>query len=211
LALALWLAVTQVRVPLPDNRGTARWGDQFDCQVLDGHAPEETRRIAAYLAKYATKGSDDAGALDRRVVGMGDLRLRTLPPQLRRMAETAWQLGGDEALALLRLRAWTHTLGVRTHFLTKSRHFSATFRLLRDKRQTWRRAEHGAVGASVHATLIVVADWKFVGRGWSAGEAYLATSEARHRAESRRLAYEDRVLQCGAGVHRGDDGQGHRA
>jgi hypothetical protein len=201
LALALRLAVTQVRVPLPDNRGTARWGDQFDCKVLDGHAPEETRRIAAYLAKYATKGSDDAGALDRRVVEMSDLRLRALPPQLRRMAETAWQLGGVEALAPLRLRAWTHTLGLRSHFLTKSRHFSATFKLLRDKRQAWQRAAHGAVSVSADTTLTVIADWKFKGRGWqSPAEVYLATSEARRRAESRRLAYEDRLLGCGAGV-----------
>jgi hypothetical protein len=201
LALALRLAVTQVRVPLPDNRGTARWGDQFDCQVLDGHAPEETRRIANYVAKYATKGSDDAGALDRRVVGMGDLRLRTLPPQLRRMAETAWQLGGVEALAPLRLRAWTHTLGLRSHFLTKSRHFSATFGLLRDKRQAWQRAAHSGVSASADTTLTVIGDWKFVRRGWnSSAEAYLARSEARRRAECRCLAYEDRVLGRGAGV-----------
>jgi hypothetical protein len=201
LVLALRLAVTQVRAPLPDNRGTARWGDQFECQVLDGHAPVETCRIANYLAKYATKGSDDAGALDRRVVGMGDLRLRTLPPQLRLMAETAWHLGGVDALAPLRLRGWTHTLGLRSHFLTKSRYFSATFGLLRERRQTWQRAAHGVVSASLDRTLTVIGDWRFVRRGWnSSAETYLATSEARRRAESRRLAYEDRVLGCGAGA-----------
>ena len=199
LALALRVAVGHVRAPYPEARGEARWGEQFDCRALGPGVPGETRRIANYLAKYATKGSDDDGALDRRLRGLEDLKARALAPQLRRMAEVAWRLGGEPGLSGLRLRNWAHTLGLRSHFLTKSRRFSTTFRALRAARQDHRRAERlGRAGTSAETlagALVVVGEWTYLGRGWrTRAEAYLAASEARRAEEARRYAREERLL-----------------
>lgn len=203
LSLALRVAVHQVRAPYPDARGEARWGEQFNCRALPPGVPAETRRIANYLAKYATKGSDQDGALDRRLRGLEDLRARRLAPQLRKMAEVAWRLGGDPALFGLRLRNWAHTLGLSSHFLTKSRRFSTTFRALRVARQAYRRAERfDRAGISVETSsgaLVVVGEWSYLGRGWkSRVERYLAGCEARSAEEARRDAREAMQMELAA-------------
>jgi hypothetical protein len=198
LALALRIAVGRVRAPYPDDRGGARWGGQFDCRVLDA-TTRATRRVANYLAKYATKGSDDDGALDRRLRSEADLARRALSPHLRQMAETAWRLGEDEGLARLHLRNWAHTLGLRSHFLTKSRRYSTTFTALRRARQAHRRAEHLArdgVALPRCGDLVVLGEWSYAGSGWpSHAEAFLITQEAERAATARRLAYEEDLLR----------------
>jgi hypothetical protein len=194
LSLALRIAVHQVRAPYPDGRGEARWGEQFDCRALPPGVPAETVRIANYLAKYATKGSDQDGALDRRLRGLEDLKGRALAPQLRKMAAVAWRLGGEPALSGLRLRNWAHTLGLRSHFLTKSRRFSTTFKALRIARQDHRRAERferAGISLPVATELVVLSEWTYLGRGWkSRAERYLAGCEARSAEEARRDARE---------------------
>jgi len=118
LTAAIRLAVTKVSAPLPDGfSGSVRWGDQIDVKTVtnssgrDGISPATTnaRAVANYVAKYATKSTDAAGALDRRLRGIGDLDLRGVTGHLRRLAETAWNLG--ERSDLSRLRAWAHTHG----------------------------------------------------------------------------------------------------
>jgi hypothetical protein len=199
LAIALRLGAGQVRVPLPGGRGPATWGEQLDCRVVTEGAPEGTVRVANYLAKYSVKGSDSSGALDRRLRGLKDLEHRALPPQLRRLAEAAWRLGGEEALSHLRLRSWAHTLGLRSHFLTKSRRFSTTFKALRAARQAHQRSEHlrraGIEGPEGEGQFVVLGEWAFAGRGWTRrAEAFLAASEGRRAAEARRFAAEARLL-----------------
>ncbi len=190
VALALRMAATHVRVAYPDNHGTARWGEQLDCTTIAPTNPAERTRVANYLAKYATKGSDAAGTLDRRLYSIHHLDRLGLPPQLRRLVETAWRLGADPALAGLRLRAWAHTLGLRSHFLTKSRRYSTTFTALRAKRRDYRRSRHLAtLGITPTSPLVTAGKWAFAGRGWaSRGEQYLAACRASQAAEARRLA-----------------------
>ncbi|MDA8039772.1 MAG: replication initiation protein [Actinomycetota bacterium] len=196
LALALRIAAGQVSAPHPEGRGEARWGEQLECAVLDASAPEQVRRVANYLAKYSTKGSDDDGALDRRLCSLEDLAARRLPPHLRRMAETAWRLGELEALKGLRLRRWAHGLGLRAHFLTKSRGYSTTFKALRAGRQRHRRAERLALPED-HA-LLVLAKWCYVGRGWrSRVERFLVEQAGRQLEEARRFASEQHLLARG--------------
>ncbi len=67
------------------------WGQQVDAAVVT-EAENGRRRAAAYLAKYATKGSDDHGVLDHRLRS-GIPRDERLPDHLRTLVETAWELG----------------------------------------------------------------------------------------------------------------------
>ncbi len=196
LGLSLRIAKKQVRVPGIHGRQAVCWGEQFDCRAVTSATPEESVRIANYLAKYATKGSDDIGALDRRLRSIEELDNRTLSPHRRELVSTAWRLGSDPALAKLRLRDWAHTLGLRSHFLTKARRFSTTFGALRNTRRTYQRAQHlkrqGINIAESDNSLIEVGEWSYVGRGWrNRAERFLAHSEACAAIEARRLAADD--------------------
>ena len=101
--------------------GIASWGDQIDVQILEHSEPTRAKAVAGYVAKYATKSSEGDGALDARIRSEEDLARRHLSPHLRRMAETAWKLGGDPAYGRWRLRRHAHSLGYGGHFLSKSR------------------------------------------------------------------------------------------
>jgi hypothetical protein len=109
------------------------------------------------------------------------------------MVATAWELGGRPELAHLRLRRWAHALGVRGHFLTKSRRFSTTFGALRAIRRDYRRAQAAApADAPVSGEprdVVTVRDCSYAGRGWrSEADAVLIETQARNAAEARREA-----------------------
>jgi replication initiator protein RepSA len=92
-------------------------------------------KVAAYVAKYATKAAEDIG----------------LPPNIRNVGDVD-RLGlavSDHIRAILavvdtlaqvhpRAARWAHLLGFRGHFATKSRHFSTTLTALRQARRSWR-------------------------------------------------------------------------
>jgi hypothetical protein len=125
LALAFGVQV-DVR-PIRDS-GTAGGGDLLDQDLSPA-------KVAAYIAKYATKAAEDVG----------------LPPSVRSAADLD-RLGLDvsdhvrrmlavvDALAAVHPRAakWAHLLGFRGHFATKSRRFSTTLSALRETRRSWR-------------------------------------------------------------------------
>ncbi len=177
LATALRIAATKVSAPLPGGESDRRmaWGQQIDTAVV-ADADQGRRRAAAYLAKYATKGSDEAGVLDHRLRS-GVPRDVRLPGHLRSLVETAWALGDEPPFGDFRLRLWAHTCGFRGHFLTKSRRYSTTFGELRAERQRWRLA------ALVHRPVIEEHDpvddetreWSYEGSGYlTTGDACLA-------------------------------------
>jgi hypothetical protein len=68
VATALHIAARKVSSPMPGSDSARRmtWGQQVDAAVVT-EAENGRRRAAAYLAKYATKGSDDHGVLDHRL------------------------------------------------------------------------------------------------------------------------------------------------
>ena len=150
-------------------------------------------RKATYLAKYATKSAADTGALDHRVRSADQIDRLDVSPQIRRMVAAAWELGAHSELAYLRLRRWAHELGVRGHFLTKSRGFSTTFGALRAIRQAYRRSQakapaDGPVGDQPR-DVVTVSDWTYAGQGWrSEPDALLIESRARSVADARREA-----------------------
>ena len=102
------------------------------------------------------------------------------------------------------LRQWAHMLGFGGHFLTKGRHYSVTFGLLRGIRVFYRRhqttgPEHQTIRTADHLgeeTTLIVRDLRYVGTGWkTTGDALLANTAAdlaRRRREAGReeLAHE---------------------
>ena len=93
ISTALHIAARKVTAPLPGSDGERRmaWGEQVDVAPVT-EAENGRRRAAAYLAKYATKGSDEHGVLDHRLRS-GTPRDGRLPDHLRNLVATAWELG----------------------------------------------------------------------------------------------------------------------
>ncbi|MFE0523330.1 replication initiator [Streptomyces sp. NPDC058954] len=186
LADAIRAAATAARVAGPEIGGRAHsfvFGRQLDVRPIrsadfdDGQELTE-RAVAAYIAKYATKGAETAtGTLDRPIRFLAELAQARITDHAQRMIRTAWALGARPELAELRLRAWAHMLGFRGHFSTKSRRYSTTLGALRDARAEWRRAQVSpSNGPQDGETTLVLAHWLFAGTGLSTAEAWLAAS-----------------------------------
>jgi len=170
--------------PTIDGRThTFTFGRQLDVRTIrsadfnDGQELTE-RAVAAYIAKYATKGAETAtGALDRPLKFAAELAHLDISDHARRLIRTAWTLGARKSLEHLRLRAWAHMLGFRGHFSTKSRRYSTTLGALRDARAEWCRAQAVATATPTGRrpnTTYVLAHWVFAGTGLSSTEAWLA-------------------------------------
>ena len=114
-------------------RGTVLWGQQFhlaDASTLD----RDDLRIAAYLAKYATKSADGSLDFARRFHSRGEIVNLNAPAHLQRLALTAWDLAQDPTIVKLNTRGHAHAFGFRGQLITKSRHYSTRFQDLRDTR-----------------------------------------------------------------------------
>ncbi|WP_079062244.1 replication initiator [Streptomyces griseoruber] len=183
---AITAAASKVQVDGPtidDRAHTFTFGRQLDVRIIrsadfnDGQELTE-RAVAAYIAKYATKGAETAtGALDRPLKFAAELAQLDISDHARRLIRTAWTLGARKDLEHLRLRAWAHMLGFRGHFSTKSRRYSTTLGALRDARAEWRRAQAAATTPdNGPETTYVLAHWVFAGTGLSDAEAWLAAS-----------------------------------
>ncbi|MGW3412419.1 replication initiator [Streptomyces sp. NPDC000888] len=179
--------------PVVDGRAHVfTFGRQLDVRPIrsadfDGSTELTERAVAAYIAKYATKGAEAAtGTLDRPIRFLAELDCVRITDHARCMIRTAWSLGARRELEDLRLRAWAHMLGFRGHFSTKTRRYSTTLGALRNARAEWRRAE--ALAALPDAlrpdlndqeeTTYVLAHWAFAGIGLTHGEEWLAATLA---------------------------------
>ncbi|MCD0482337.1 replication initiation protein [Streptacidiphilus sp. ASG 303] len=193
LADAIRAAAARACPPALDHGGRSyefRFGPQLDIRTIrsadfDGPTPVTERAVAAYIAKYATKGAETAtGALDRPVRFLAELAHLDISEHARRLVRTCWDLGADPELGDLRLRAWAHMLGFRGHFSTKTRRYSTTLGALREARAAWRRAQaaehlHGPdTPPADEETALVLAHWAFAGTGLTPGETWLAQAIA---------------------------------
>ncbi|NEC86489.1 replication initiator [Streptomyces sp. SID12501] len=121
-----------------------RFGRQIDVRAIrgtdfTGGSPVTERHVAAYIAKYATKGAETTtGTLNRRLRLLAELATHDITDHARHMIHTAWHLATKRAHAHLRLRQWAHMLGFRGHFSTRTRHYSTTLTHLRAERTAWR-------------------------------------------------------------------------
>ncbi|MFG2325685.1 replication initiator [Streptomyces sp. NPDC048568] len=182
---AIHAAATAARVdgPVVDGRShTFAFGRQLDVHTIRsadfaGGQELTERAVAAYIAKYATKGAETAtGALDRPLKFAAELAQLDISEHACRLIRTAWALGARKDLEHLRLRAWAHMLGFRGHFSTKSRRYSTTLGALRAARADWRRAQTAPPVPQDGDSTLVLAHWVFAGTGLSAAESWLAAS-----------------------------------
>lgn len=180
-AIAVAVRKTSI-IATPPRRGMEprklRWGQQFDVRPivrqegLDGALSD--RAVAAYIAKYATKATED---LEPTGAGREHIkRIKSMVIELARFAESE----GPYAL----LHKWDGMLGFRGHFSTKSRRYSVTLGSLRGARRAWRLR---VLLDRVHPTedvepdeILVIGSWSYAGMGWlSDGDRALATEADR--------------------------------
>jgi hypothetical protein len=222
LARLVEQAARSVRLNVPgvdadDPDRVLVFGRQFDARPVRtnlrdddpdrGLSPEQ---VAGYLAKYATKSATDSGT------GTGDNdHHRRLRATVRRLAarDDAHHHGqdhgqdsqGDDSPPYELLGKWTHMLGFRGHFATKSRRYSVTLSALRrarrraqaliaEHRETGRPLDLAALEADLLAddedeTSLVIGQWTYVGTGWATeGQTALANAaaaRAREHAQER--------------------------
>lgn len=170
--------------------GTTTFGTELDVQPLD-RENSRAGRLASYVAKYATKSSDESGGLDRRIGSAEELDHRKLASHPRRLAATAWALGLDAHLASLYLRRHAHCFGYGGHSLSKSRGYSTTLGALRAARAAWRVAQRPR-DENVGAHVSYESRWRAVGVGWANyGERLLAEQSRDALAYERRLIREE--------------------
>jgi len=182
------------------------WGAQVDTRPITSGAGRDDRAgdvhpemVAAYLAKYLTKSTEDFG-LDGhgKVHSATDARYLRASPHAVRIIQTAERLAehGGEQYELLADRYGT--LGYRGHVLTKTRRYSTTFGALRRARQAWRQRPRRQDGDGTvreldpgedpdgdAADIVVERNWRYVGSGYldadTAGLALAAAARARTR------------------------------
>ncbi|MFJ4205764.1 replication initiator [Streptomyces sviceus] len=189
LADAVRAAARRVLVRTPYSLAVGglalRWGAQVDVRPLrtDGDGPDDDA-VAAYVAKYVTKGANETGAgLDHRVTTWDDIDTAPVSDHVRTLMRACWRLGGLTEFEPLRLRAWTHTLGYRGHILTKSRAYSTTYAALRAE-----RACH--VGHIDIPDMTTERQWRYVGSGHTPGGALIAAGVAEDITLNREIARE---------------------
>jgi hypothetical protein len=192
-----------------------RFGVQVDVRPVRAATNDEgelsAERVAAYIAKYATKACEDfgiptgiTGPAAARALGVAahPVRIITIAAHIADAAERA----NVEAYA--GLGRWLHMLGFRGHFATKSRRYSVTLGKLRSARRRWQIAKlrNERLGGQVvdidqdeldeDETTLVVGNWQFAGIGWlTKGDAALAAESAalaREYADARREERRDR-------------------
>nr|WP_189181497.1 replication initiator [Microbispora rosea] len=189
-------AAVSVLVPDDDPSFVARWGTQLDIDPiyvatsLEGLADQ---RVASYIAKYATKGAETAGTVDRPIRDVADVAGLDVTEHARRMIYTCFALPNDPAYRLIPLRQWAHMLGYRGHFSTKSRHYSTTLGALRQVRaehQAERARERRGLPPRDERETVTVGQWRFAGSGYKLGEHLWAEVIRRRIATARRIARE---------------------
>jgi hypothetical protein len=178
----------QVRTPYSPAVGeqALRWGAQVDARPLraDGDGPDDDA-VAAYVAKYVTKGASETGAgTDHRVTTWSDIDTAPVSAHVRTLMRTCWRLGSLAEYQPLNLRTWTHTLGYRGHILTKSRAYSTTYTALRAE-----RAHH--MGHADMPDAITERNWRYVDSGHTPGAALIAAGIAEDSARNREIARDE--------------------
>ncbi|MFE2522855.1 replication initiator protein RepSA [Streptomyces sp. NPDC059382] len=187
---------TSVSVPAAADQParTFRWGTQLDVRPVKafGDGSEITEQaVASYVAKYATKAAENTGTLDRPIGNREALVLLDVPDHTARLIGACLDL--DPQYPDRRLAAWSHMLGFRGHFSTKSRQYSTTLGALRQTRADYRAAqEREARGLDdiEPDTVLVLASWQYAGHGHTLGESVLAATIARDIQLNRQTARE---------------------
>lgn len=223
LTAAIPSAARRVSVTSPapgDGERSFGWGEQIDVRPVEVHGSGgglSDEAVAAYIAKYSTKGAEVSGTVDRRLTcrvcnGSGQVWARSQPMvckrcgglgtrdgvdldelpvtvHARRMIRTCWDLGALPELAGLRLRPWAHMLGFRGHFATKSRRYSITLGEIRQDRTEHRATEtRERLGLPSATSTLTLGHWRFAGQGYSEAERVVAESIGERIRTARHIA-----------------------
>ena len=209
LAATITTAAGAVRLEVaPDGQQPVAlvWGGQVDVRPITlGAGRDDTtgdvhpELVAAYLAKYLTKSTEDFG-LDGhgRVHSAVDARYLGASSHAVRIIETAEQLAATAGEDYGRLADRYGTLGYRGHVLTKTRRYSTTFGALRQARRDWRQQPRATRSdpdgmvreldadddpAGDEADIVVERHWRYIGSGYldadAAARAMTAAALAR--------------------------------
>jgi hypothetical protein len=161
-----------VHIDIPAAPGMAAraltWGRQLDSRPVTTTGDLTDAKVAAYVAKYATKAAECTGTLDRRITPADQLAELPIRDHARRHIAECLRLAKLPALGHLHLTAWAHMLGFSSHFATKSRAYSTTLGELRADRAAHQREYAIAAGLQPDldpGTTLVVTDWHYAGRG----------------------------------------------
>ncbi|MCP2346771.1 hypothetical protein HD595_002893 [Nonomuraea roseoviolacea subsp. carminata] len=200
---AIRQTAVRVTVQAPDELPSAmlRRGDQLDVRPvyvsaeLDGMSDQ---RVARYVAKYATKGAESAGTVDRPIRQPWEIARLPVTEHARRMIYTCFSLAELAEYKGLRLRQWAHMLGYRGHFSTKSRHYSIRLADLRQARADYRSEQARLLtGLPSSAETVTVAEWRYAGSGLLNGEPFWAELARQRIAIARHITRErDKQIAC---------------
>jgi len=190
----------------PSLRRILQFGPQTDVRAIhDATGLPATgtalpaRAVGNYIAKYATKAAAAPGLPARAVRSAADITALACSEHYKQLIVTTWRLGKNPAAAALALNRWTHTLGYRGHFLTKSRRYSVTFTALRRARIDYRRAQRHPGGELDpwgrpldERIVLTVSTWMYAGTGHATtAERTLALAAAARAREQERIAREE--------------------
>ncbi|WP_433246235.1 replication initiator [Streptosporangium sp. CA-135522] len=171
-----------------------RWGEQLDIRPVYVSADLEgvsDQRVASYVAKYATKGAESAGTVDRPIHNIWDITGLDITKHARRMILTCFSLGELPPYRDIPLRQWAHMLGYRGHFSTKSRRYSITLGAMRRARADY-RAEQARMILGLpdpdDGKTLTVSEWRYGGSGHRYGEPFWAELARQRITTARRVA-----------------------
>ncbi len=159
-------SVPSVTLPHPGDSGsmlTLSWGSQADVRAVRRGIGGELNeaKVAAYIAKYASKATEDAGGIPVPIRSAADLAEWNVTPHGWRLITACWQLARREEYADLKLARWAHQYGFGGHFSTRSRRWGVTLTQRRQQRQAWHDSHDGDAGGQV----IVLSEWHYAGTG----------------------------------------------
>jgi hypothetical protein len=183
----------------PDLGRILRFGTQTDTRVIHSGSALSAQAVANYIAKYATKTTGATGLPHRPIHGPTAITSLRCADHYKRLISTCWDLGKHPAAAPLALNRWTHMLGYRGHFLTKSRRYSVTFAALRQARITHRRQQRHPDGEKDpwgrdldERTVLLMTTWRYAGTGHATtAEQQLALAAAARAREHDQIAREE--------------------
>lgn len=167
LADVLAEAASAARVRLAETAALGapvlHFGEQFDARpiVLDAALPAE--RAAGYLAKYVTKGTEDAHGSDVPITHRSQIAALAQTSHVRALMHTCRTIGTLPEYEALGLHRWTHMLGFGGQPLTKTRRYSSTFTALRQARANFQSTER--LRADGQET-VQDRQWRYAWQGW---------------------------------------------
>jgi len=186
VASTTWFAT--VSHPAKPRGWDIAWGAQVDPRVvrLTGGGEVTDTKVAAYLAKYATKSTEPVGVPPGRITARNASIYADPGTYEGRLIAACLRLGVHSHEDFRALRRWAHMFGYRGHFAIKSRRYSTTMRALRAARRDWVRRQQPTARRENDGTVITVTDLRWAGRGWrTTGDALLALSAAARAREQR--------------------------